>query len=60
MILGPSKELLIADSAVGTRGVVWVAQGKEKRKLIEGLDRPFGLAFWKDYLDVGEPTPIKR
>lgn len=60
MILGPSKELLIADSALGTRGAVWVAQGKDKRKLIEGLDRPFGLAFWKDYLYVGEPASIKR
>jgi glucose/arabinose dehydrogenase len=60
MILGPSKELLIADSALGTKGAVWVAQGKDKRKLIEGLDRPFGLAFWKDYLYVGEPTSIKR
>ena len=60
MILGPSKELLIADSALGTRGAVWVAQGKDKRKLIEGLDRPFGLALWKDYLYVGEPASIKR
>ncbi|MEO8051283.1 MAG: PQQ-dependent sugar dehydrogenase [Acidobacteriota bacterium] len=60
MILGPRKELLIADSALGTKGAVWVAKGKEKRKLIEGLDRPFGLAFWKDYLYVGEPTSIKR
>jgi glucose/arabinose dehydrogenase len=60
MILGPGKELLIADSALGTRGTVWVAKGKDKRKLIEGLDRPFGLAFWKNYLYVGEPTSIKR
>jgi glucose/arabinose dehydrogenase len=60
MMLGPSKELLIADSALGNKGAVWIAQGKEKRKLIEGLDRPFGLAFWKDYLYVGEPTSIKR
>ena len=65
MILGPGKELLIADTAPGTNGVVWVAQGgaaqsTNKRKLIEGLDRPFGLAFWKDYLYVGEPTSIKR
>jgi glucose/arabinose dehydrogenase len=60
MILGPGKELLIADTAPGTKGAVWVAQGKDKRKLIEGLDRPFGLAFWKDYLYVGEPTSIKR
>jgi len=60
MILGPSKELLIADSAPATKGAVWVAQGKDKRKIIEELDRPFGLAFWKDYLYVGEPTSIKR
>jgi len=60
MILGPSNELLIADSAPNSRGAVWIAQGKEKRKLIEGLDRPFGMAFWKDYLYVGEPTSIKR
>ena len=60
MILGPSNELLIADSALNGKGAVWIAQGKEKRKLIEGLDRPFGMAFWKDYLYVGEPTSIKR
>ena len=28
MILGPSKELLIADSALGTRGAVWVARAR--------------------------------
>src|SRR6185312_15053155 len=60
MILGPSKELVIADSAPNGMGAVYVAQGKDKRKLIEGLDRPFGLAFWKDYLYVGEPTSIER
>jgi len=60
MILGPSNELLIADSAPSGKGTVWIAQGKDKRKLIEGLDRPFGMAFWKDYLYVGEPTSIKR
>jgi glucose/arabinose dehydrogenase len=60
MLLGPSKELLIADSAQGTNGVVYVVVGKETKKLIAGLDRPFGMAFWKDYLYVGEPTSIKR
>ena len=65
MILGPGKELIIADSALNGKGAVWVAQGgvaqgRDKHKLIEGLDRPFGLAFWKDYLYVGEPTSIKR
>lgn len=64
MILGPGNELLIADSAFGGKGAVWVVanplRSKEKRKLIEGLSGPFGLAFWKDYLYVGEPTSIKR
>jgi glucose/arabinose dehydrogenase len=60
MLLGPSKELLIADSAAGTTGAVWLVQDGNKKKLIEGLDRPFGMAFWKDYLYVGEPTSIKR
>lgn len=60
MILGPSQELLIADTVSNGNGAVYVAQGKDKRKLIEGLDGPFGLAFWKDYLYVGEKTSIKR
>ena len=34
--------------------------GTQRKKLIEGLDRPYGLAFWKDYLYVGEPASIKR
>jgi glucose/arabinose dehydrogenase len=28
--------------------------------LIEGLDRPYGMAWWKDYLYVAEPTSVKR
>src|SRR5260370_22358001 len=64
MILGPSKELLITDTVGDGKGAVYIVnnpgQSKEKRKLIDGLDRPFGLAFWKDYLYVGEPTSIKR
>ncbi len=60
MLLGPSKELLVSDSAKDGKGCVWVIQGKQRKKLIEGLDRPYGLAFWNDYLYVGEPTSIKR
>jgi glucose/arabinose dehydrogenase len=37
-----------------------VLEGKERKKLISGLDRPFGLALWHEYLYVGEPTSIKR
>jgi glucose/arabinose dehydrogenase len=58
MALGPNKELLIADTRAN--GVIWLAQGKNKKALIEKLDRPYGIAFWKDYLYVGEATSIKR
>ena len=60
MLLGPNKELLVADSGRNGSGCVWIFQGKERKKLIEGLDRPYGLAFWKDYLYVGETLSIKR
>ncbi len=67
MLIGPSGELLVSDSASGTEGCVWVfpggaakAKAGERRKLISGLDRPYGLAFWKDYLYVGEPQSVKR
>jgi glucose/arabinose dehydrogenase len=60
MLLGPSKELLIADAATNGQGCVWLVQGKQRKKLIENLSRPYGLAFWKDYLYVGETTSIKR
>lgn len=64
---GPAGEVLLSDSVKG--GVVWVLtdrnrDGKiddgEKKKLIEGLDRPFGLALWKNYLYVAEATSVKR
>jgi glucose/arabinose dehydrogenase len=57
MALGPSKELLVVDSGAG---IVYLVQGKEKRELLKGLQRPFGMAFWKDYLYVAETTSIKR
>jgi glucose/arabinose dehydrogenase len=37
----------------------WKAD-EERKKLIEGLDRPYGMAFWKDYLYVAEATSLKR
>jgi len=60
MTLGPGGEVLVSDSVAN--GSVWLlpGNGKEKRKLISGLDRPFGMAFWKEYLYVAEPTSLKR
>lgn len=64
MLLGSHGEMLVADSARNGEGCVWVypniATGKERHALIEKLDRPYGIALWKDYIYVGEPTSIKR
>ena len=56
MALGPKKEILLSYSRAG---IVYVLQ-PERKKLIEKLDRPYGLAFWKDYLYVAETTSVKR
>lgn len=64
---GPSGEILLSDSVKG--GAVYLLRDKnrdgkiaddEKQKLISGLDRPYGLAFWKNYLYVAEASSIKR
>ncbi len=60
MLLGPGSELLVADSASGREGAVYVVKGKDRKELIKGLDRPYGLAFWKEYLYVAEPQSVKR
>lgn len=60
MLLGPSQEVLVTDSREGPDGAVYVLQDRARKKLIGGLDRPYGLAFLHEYLYVGEPTSIKR
>jgi len=64
MLLGSHGEMLVADSARDGEGCVWIypdiAKSKERRVLIEKLDRPYGLAFWKEYVYVGETTSVKR
>ena len=62
MVLGPSDEILLSDSGERNEptGVVYVINDKQKTKIIEGLDRPFGLAFHEDWLYVAEPTSVKR
>lgn len=58
MCLGPSGEVLLSDFV--PNGAVYVLVNKTQKKLIEGLDRPYGLAFSKDYLYVAETTSLKR
>ncbi len=64
MYTGPGGEILVSDSSAGTVYVL-VDKNKsyknpERKQLLTGLDRPYGLAIWKDYLYVGEPTSVKR
>jgi glucose/arabinose dehydrogenase len=64
MLAGPSGEIIVSDSSAGSVYVL-VDKNKsyknpERKKILEGLDRPYGLALWKDYLYVGERTSIKR
>jgi glucose/arabinose dehydrogenase len=65
MILLPSGGVLLSDST--RKGTVYALFDKnkdgiaeERKELITGLDRPFGLALWKGYLYVAEATSVKR
>lgn len=58
MVEGPGGEVLVSDTVVN--GSVFALKGGQKKVLISGLDKPYGLAFYKNYLYVGEPTSIKR
>ena len=62
MMLGPENEILLADS--GSReaktGVVTALKDGSRTKLLEGLDRPYGLALNDGWLYVAETTSVKR
>lgn len=62
MLLGPNDELVFSDSGSRnvTDGTVYVHHDGATRKLIENLDRPYGLAFHEKWLYVAEPTSVKR
>src|SRR5579872_490949 len=64
MLLGPSNEILLSDSDAGS---VYVLVDKnhsnknpERKEIAKGLDHPYGLALWKDFLYIGERTSVKR
>lgn len=60
MIHGPSNEIILSDTVAKGSVYVLTPDGSSRKKIIEGLDRPYGLAMWKNYLYVGEPGSIKR
>lgn len=75
MLLGNHGEVLLTDSAEGnlvaestaglkkTGGSVYVFPGADpakRKQIITGLDRPYGLALWHEYLYVSQPNQIDR
>jgi glucose/arabinose dehydrogenase len=58
MLLGPGGEILVSDSI--ENGSVFALKNGQRKALATGLDRPYGLAFWKDYLYIAETTSVKR
>ncbi len=61
MILGPSNEILLSDSMInGSVFVLKSGKPEDRKEILKGLDRPYGLLLLKDYLYVGETTSIKR
>jgi glucose/arabinose dehydrogenase len=58
MVEGSGGEVLVSDTVAN--GSVIAIKGSARKVLITGLDRPYGLALWKDYLYVGEPASLKR
>ncbi|MEO8026144.1 MAG: PQQ-dependent sugar dehydrogenase [Bryobacteraceae bacterium] len=60
ILVGPAGEVLVTESVAKGAVTVLTSDGKTRKKLIEGLDRPYGMAYSKGWLYVGEPTSIKR
>jgi glucose/arabinose dehydrogenase len=62
MMHGPGGEILLSDSGSGQEptGSVYVLQGQSKKKIVENLDRPYGLEMHQGWLYVAEPTSVKR
>ncbi|MCS7026081.1 MAG: PQQ-dependent sugar dehydrogenase [Bryobacteraceae bacterium] len=65
MLAGPSGELLVTDSVANGKVHLLIDKNRdfrvdERKVLLSGLDRPYGLAWWKDYLYVAETTSVKR
>jgi glucose/arabinose dehydrogenase len=61
MLQLPGGTVIVADSLpAGKGGVYAVNNDKNRKPLIAGLDRPFGMAFHEGYLYVTEAEAVKR
>jgi len=65
LLQSPGGEILVSDAVANGKVVALVDKNKdgkpdERKTLLSGLDRPYGLAFWKNYLYVAETTSLKR
>jgi glucose/arabinose dehydrogenase len=66
MLQAPGGELLVSEYIPNGRVTVLADKDKDgkadaqRKVLVDKLDRPYGLAFWKDYLYVAEATSLKR
>jgi glucose/arabinose dehydrogenase len=54
----PTGGALVSDS-VAKGSVIAIVNG-QKKTVLSGLSKPFGMALWKDYLYVTEDESIKR
>jgi hypothetical protein len=45
MLQGPGSEILLSDSGNPGSVIVLTENGKKRKKILEGLDRPYGLAL---------------
>ena len=64
MLAGPDGEIFLSDAADDGTVYVFTHSGDyrnpQRKKLVDHLFRPFGLALWKDYLYIAETTSLKR
>ena len=67
MALAPNGDVFLSRPVSRTAGVITVLRDSDKDGVADtqttfasGLNRPFGLAFWKDYLYVGNNDSVVR
>ena len=62
MLYGPGGEIIMTDIGDWRRanGTVYVLKDKQRKKILQDLDRPYGMVLHKGWLYVAEPTSVKR